>query len=110
MAEGGTIKHRLEEATEALEKEQEKWNELQITPHGYRMGDYEFYIRCEVLALTAIVREKLGISEDELTLKLRTAVREQMETMRPAVLEQRKKQIEQQLTQGIFRPNGPGPA
>lgn len=108
MSEGGTIKAQLEQVSRELNEELAEWRREQIDPQGWRMGNEEMLIRCEILVLMELIQEKFEISNDELNLRLRKIVLREYKKLRPEVVEMRKQAIMQQLTQGIrLKPDMP---
>ena len=101
MAEGATLKSRLDTVTKELEEETAIWNKKNWAITNYRMGHAEFYVRCEVIAIYKLMKDKLGISEDEFTLYLRTAVLDQMREQRKMQEANESAAIRRRLTEGI---------
>lgn len=101
MTQEATLKSRIEKVSKELEVENDTWAKLKIAPGGYRMNDAELYVRCEVIAIYKIMKDKLGISEDEFTLYLRTAVLEQMRELRKTHEAARSQRVREELTRGI---------
>lgn len=111
MSQGGSIKAQLEQATKELQEELEEWRKEQINPQGWRMGDEEILIRCEILTLMEVIQERFEISDDELNLRLRRILTREYKKLRPDVIKMRQQAVMQQLTQGIhikpdLPPNG----
>jgi hypothetical protein len=101
MSEGGTVKAQLEEVTRQLMEEERKWTENGLNINqNWRMGNGEFLTRCEVIALTRIVKEKLDLSDDEMTLVLRKVTLEQMRQLLPIFLEARRDMLRRQIIDG----------
>jgi hypothetical protein len=101
MAEGGTTKAQLEKVTKQLEAEVKIWDDRNWNPGAFRMGNAELYVRCEVIAIYKLMRDKLGITEDEFTLYLRTAVLESMQQLRKQNEEMQSAKLREDLTRGI---------
>ena len=90
-----------EAATTALQAEMDQWEAEKINPRGWRIGDDEILIRTEILVLTDIVMQVLGVSQAELDARLKRRLLAEFEALRPGVVEQRKRQIREAIRQGI---------
>jgi hypothetical protein len=101
MSEGGTAKKALEEATEELQKELNEWEQTKLDPFGYRMNEQSLQIRCEILVLTEVLKEHLGLSEDYINAKLRRILCEQLRLLRPVVEEMRSAEMRKAITDGV---------
>lgn len=104
MSQGGTQKSELERVTEELQAELDKWEETKLDPFGYRMNEQSLQIRCEILVLTEVLKEHLGLSEDYINAKLRRVLKEQMELLRPVVEEMRSNEMKRAITEGVVPP------
>ena len=101
MAEGALIGKQVEKITKELDAEVELWKQKGWDVSQYRMGAAELYVRCEVIAIYKIMRDKLGISEEEFTLYLRKAVLEQMQELRKVTDDAESQKLREKLTRGI---------
>ena len=90
-----------EEATIALQAEMDQWEAEKINPKGWRIGDDEILIRTEILVLTDIIMERLGVTQAELDTRLKRRLLAEFEALRPSVIEERKRQIRDAIKQGI---------
>lgn len=111
MSEGGTIKSRLDKVSKELVDENKLWDEKGASISGWQMGQSEVYVRCEVLALAQIIRDKLGMSEDEMSLYLRIEtlkfIQELRETLFPKIDEAKQQFLRQQIVEGIHPNSNP---
>lgn len=105
MSQGGTQKAELDRITAELQAELEKWEEQKLDPFGYRMNEQSLTIRCEILVLTEVIREHLGLTEDYVNAKLRRVLCEQLRLLRPVVEQMRSDAMRAALTEGV-RPKG----
>lgn len=101
MSEGGSKKVRLEEVSKALEVELAEWHKNGIDPGNWRMATQELMVRCEVIALTKLIKEKLDIDEDEMNLMLKEVVLEQMKLLRPAAIQYKSDAVRDQILRGL---------
>jgi hypothetical protein len=105
MSEGGTVKARLEKAEEALQAELKTWTELRLRPQGWRMGDEEFMFRCEQLTVAKLIKEKLGLTDEELQLEFKKVTLEQLQQLRPQVVAQQAEIARAAIMAGIPKPD-----
>ena len=101
MADGALLKKRLEKVTKELDTEVALWNTKGWDASQYRIGSAELYVRCEVIAIYKVLKDKLGITEDEFTIYLRQAVLDQMKELRRVTDEAESAAIRKRLTDGI---------
>lgn len=105
MSEGGTRAERLAAVDAELDKELDNWRAMQVNPGQYwRMGNAEFNIRCEILALMEILKDKLGLEQEDFDLVFKRVCLEELRKMRPEVQKQRREAIRNSIV-----PNGPFP-
>lgn len=90
-----------EAATAALQAEMDQWTAEKINPKGWRIGDDEILIRTEILVLTDIVMQVLGITQAELDARLKRRLLAEFEALRPGVVKQRKQQIQEAIRLGL---------
>lgn len=90
-----------EEATTALQAEMDQWKAEKINPNGWRIGDDEILIRTEILVLMDIIMDRLDVSQAELDTRLKVRLLAEFEALRPAVIEDRKRQIRDAIKHGI---------
>lgn len=101
MSQGGTVKEQLDKVTKELEVETDIWNRKGWAYTNYRMGHSELYVRCEVVAIYELIKDKLHISEDEFTLYLRRAVVKQLRELRKTQEAHESAELRKRLTDGI---------
>lgn len=101
MAEGGTIKARLEAVQKALDDMTQKFTDEGLYIGNWRMGDMEFAWRCEQLTIVRILTEKLGMSQDELDLYFKETVLEQLTELLPVWKERRDEARRQAIIDGV---------
>lgn len=80
MSQEGSIKFRLSKLDEEIDAEMKRYQAAGFPPPmiAWHMGDSEFMHHCHVWALTALLREKLGVTEEEVDLHLKTVFRDEM--------------------------------
>jgi hypothetical protein len=111
MSEGGSIKVRLANVQKELEEEFKKWMDAGIPPVGaiYRLNDNEFMHHVHTLAHTKLLKEKLGLTDDEVELAMREVFLSELRLFFPIVLEKRREQLTAKIMPpGIIRPGNGG--
>lgn len=106
MSEGGTKKSRLDSLEKSITEEQENWTALGISPQ--QVGADQFYLHSVSIALFRIIKDMLGVDEDEMNIILRETVLEQMQEMRenvePQVRAARLSALQQAIVPQIIPP------
>jgi len=103
MAEGGTIKARLDKVTKELEEESKLWAQARLPDSSqmFRMGDGEFQHHCHVETITRLLKDVIGIDEDQMNLTYREVVLGEMRTLRQAAAEMRKQALRNDIVRGV---------
>ena len=104
MSEGGTIKGKNEQIQKQLDAESKRWEAAGLPPPQaiYQLGPNQFMHHCHVLAISRLLIEKLGVSEEEAELTLKEVALEESKQLFDLALQARREQI----ARGIFGPNG----
>lgn len=105
----GTQKTPLDKATEALEEEVGKWQKLGIDHNStVHTPASLFDMKIKFMSFHRIVKEKLGITDEELNIAYCQVMLEQMQELRAHVEEQRMAQekIVAVPQLGILGPDG----
>jgi hypothetical protein len=101
MSQEGTWPARLKKAEAELQVELDLWTESKLDPQGYRMGNYELLIRCEILVIMEVLKDRLDVTDDELNARLKEVMLRELSQLRPQVVEDRRRQIQAALMQGV---------
>src|SRR4029079_14175225 len=101
MSEGGTWSVRKQEEQAKLQGQLDKWTELRLNPQGWRMGDDEMLIRCEILVLKEIIEDRLEVNMDVFDARLAAIIRKELEELLPTVQQSRAEEIRKAITRGI---------
>jgi len=109
MAEGGSVKHRMEQAKQRTEELNEACRNAGMSqgPRSlYRMNDDEFQHHVSTLTHERILIQKLGISEEEYKLMIQETWNLELQKLLNTWKEFRAGQLREQLTRGIvIRPD-----
>ena len=103
MSEGGSIKAQLEQVEAELKAEADRWDEARIPFIGsiYRMNENEFMHHVHVLALTRMLNECLGITDDQITLMIKKVFVEEMKKTFPLVQDARNQALRNAIVDGV---------
>lgn len=108
MAEGGTRKAQLAALDKELQNEQDEWVKAKLPNPGqlFRMNDQEFQHHCHVETMLVILKEKLGMSDEELNLYYKRVVLREMEGLRVIAAKLRSAALRQSIVDGtgLFPP------
>jgi hypothetical protein len=91
----------VEEATAALQAEMDQWTEEKINPRAWRIGDDEILIRTEILVMMDVIMDRLDVSSDELDARLKRRLLNEFAALRPNVVAQRKREIQEAIRLGL---------
>lgn len=107
MSEGGTKKERLKVAEAAWKAEMELWNKSNMSPMMWRMGDFEFQVRCELIALMEILREHLKLDDDDFQIAFHKALVKVSQEIRPVMEQARSAALRNAIVDGVnvIKPN-----
>jgi len=103
MSEGGSIKVQLEQIEADLKEEADRWEAANIPFIGniYRMNTNEFMHHVHVLALTRMLKDYLGVTEDKIQLMIKTVFLEEMKNTFPLVQDARNQAIRNAIVDGV---------
>ena len=103
MAEGGTLKSKLEQIQKDLDAEQKLWTDQQLPPIGmmWRMNETEFQHHCHTEAFFRILKDHLGVSQEICDLYYKTVVLDELQKARPAVEAAKRDALRKAITDGI---------
>ncbi len=95
------IKAKLAKVDEELEKEQKIWkdNNLPPLPAIFNLGEQQFEVHLHMLMFTELFKELFD--EDKLNLMYKRIALQELQKVRPQVLEGVRSQIRQQIVDGI---------
>lgn len=112
MSEGGTKKAQLEKITQDIKEEEKLWMEAKLPPPGnvYVFGTEQFQYACKIEALTVLVRDYCGVSEEDMELEFKKIVLNELRNLRTIATQVRSQMVREELTKGIVMqpPKMPG--
>lgn len=100
MAEGATIKAKLEKAKADLVQEEQAWRDANLPYAGdiWEMGRTQFMTRCHIFALDKVLRELVG--DDKFELIMTETITAELKKLRPHAVEVRRLAIREQIVDG----------
>jgi hypothetical protein len=102
------MKARLEKAEEELNAEFKVWEDEGLPNLGsiYRLNDNEFMHHVHVLALEKVLKEKFGLTDDEMLLAQKQIFLQEAQTFRPMVVKEIAKAKRDQTLSRLLLPPG----
>lgn len=106
MSEGGTIKGQLEQVERELQEEFKIWDSLGvIIADTYRMNNTEWIHHIGIMTAERVIKEKLGLSNDEWQLFMKKTMLEEAKKFRPIIEKARSDAIKRQIIDGVIIKN-----
>lgn len=102
MSKGGTIKGQLERVDRELKEEFEIWDEMGvIIVNTYRMNQTEWHHHVALLACERLLKEKLGVTEDEWQLFMKKTMLDEARSFRKIVKQAQSQALRSAIVDGV---------